>query len=151
MATSAYSSIQDQVFRPHPYIVGGKIVAFLASGIGILLAGAAHATLIVTPVACAVLVLAARIAYCELTTFLIVRGDTLLRRQGWLFWREKQVPLHRAEVLTTQSLSGRLFDYGHLTIAWDDEVLVVRNIGEFRRLKEEIARLQRVSAFWRTL
>lgn len=149
MATSAYPAIQDQVFRPHPYIVGGKIVVLLASGIGILLAGMTHAAIIAIPIACALIVLAARVAYCELTTFLIVRGDTLLLRQGWIFWREEQIPLHRVDVLTTQSLPGRLFDYGHLMITREDCVLTVRNLGEFRRLQEEIARLQRIPAFWR--
>lgn len=149
MATSAYP-FQDQVFRPHPYIVGGKIVVLLAPGIGVLLAGVTHAAVVVMLVACALIVLAARVAYCELTTFLVVRGDTLLLRRGWLVWREEQVPLHRADVLTTQSLPGRLFDYGHLTITCGDDTLVVRNIGEFRRLKEEIAHLQRIPAFWRS-
>lgn len=149
MATSAYPSLQDREFRPHPYIVGGKIVVLLACGAGILLAGVAHAAVIVMPVALTLLVLAARIAYCELATILVVRGDTLLLRQGWIFWLEEQIPLHRADVLTTQSLPGRLFDYGHLTITRDERVLTVRNLGEFRRLQEEIARLQRIPLFWR--
>lgn len=90
-----------------------------------------------------------RSAYHELTTILIVRGDTLLLRRGLFFWREEQVPLHRVDVLITQSLLGRLFDYGRITITRNDTVLIVRNIGEFRRLKEEIARLQRIPALWR--
>jgi membrane protein YdbS with pleckstrin-like domain len=149
MATSAYHSFRDQEFRPHPYLVGGKIVVLLAFGAGMLLAGVAHAAVIVMPVACVLFVLATRIAYCELTTILVVRGDTLLLRQGWIIWREVQIPLHRADVLTSQSLPGRLFDYGHLTITRDDRVIAVRNLGEFRRLQEEIARLQRISLFWR--
>lgn len=149
MATSAYPSLQDRVFRPHPYIVGGKIVVLLAFGAGILLAGIAHAASIALLAALAPLFLAARIAYCELATILVVRGDTLLLRQGWIIWREEQIPLHRTDVLTAQSLPGRLFDYGHLTITRDDRVLTVRNLGEFRRLQEEIARLQRVPSVWR--
>ncbi|MCS6841136.1 MAG: PH domain-containing protein [Roseiflexus sp.] len=151
MTTSAHPSIRDRVFRPHPYIVGSKIVVLLAFGAGVLLAGITHAAAIAMPIAWALVILAARIAYRELTTFLVVRGDTLLLRRGLIFWREDQVPLHRVDVQTIQSLPGRLFDYGHLTITCNDRTLVVRNIGEFRRLQEEIARLQRIPAFWRSL
>jgi hypothetical protein len=142
-------SFHEQIFRPHPYIVGGKIVVFLALGIGILLAGVLHAAGTVLPVALVPLFLAGRVAYCELATILVVRDDTLLLRQGWIIWREEQIPLHRADVLTTQSLPGRLLDYGNLTITRDDRVLTVRNIGEFRRLQVELARLQRISMLWR--
>ncbi len=149
MTTHAYPSLQDRIFRPHLYIVGGKIVGLAAFGIGVLLAGIVHTAIVVMLVACALLVLAARIAYRELATILVVRGDTLLLREGWIIWRETPIPLHRAEVLTTQSLPGRLFDYGHLTITCNDRVRTVRNLGEFRRLQEEIARLQRIPTFWR--
>lgn len=149
MATSVYPSLQDRVFRPHSSIVGCKIVVLLALGAGVLLAGIAHAAIIAVPIAGFFLVLAVRSAYHELTTILIVRGDTLLLRRGLFFWREEQVPLHRVDVLITQSLLGRLFDYGRITITRNDTVLIVRNIGEFRRLKEEIARLQRIPALWR--
>lgn len=149
MAVPVYPSLQDRVFRPHLYIVGGKIVVLAAFGIGVLLAGIVQAAIVVMPVACALLVLAARIAHCELTTILVVRGDTLLLREGWIVWRETPILLHRTEVLTVQSLPGRLFDYGHLTITCDDRVRTVRNLGEFRLLQEEIARLQRIPTFWR--
>ncbi|MGB9754587.1 MAG: hypothetical protein C0183_20370 [Roseiflexus castenholzii] len=149
MTTSVHPAIHERLFRPHPYIVGVKIVVCLALGVGMMLAGIVHATGAALLFALAPLCLAARIAYCELATTLVVRGDTLLLRQGWFFWREEHIPLHRVDVLITQSLLGRLFDYGRLTITRDDDVLIVRNVGEFRRLKEEIARLQRIPAFWR--
>lgn len=139
----------DRLFYSHPSIVGGKIVVLAALSAGVVFAGLVYTTVIVAPVVCALLILAVRVAFQELTTTLVVRKDTLLVRRGWIIWREKQVPLHRAQVQTVQSVLGRLFDYGHLTIVFDDETLTVRNIGEFRALQVELARLQRISALWR--
>ena len=96
------------------------------------------------------LALALRIAYLELATCLIVRGDTLLLRSGWILRREERIALYRADVMTTQSLAGRLLDYGHITFTCDDRTVEVRNIAQFRRLQEELARLQRIPALWRS-
>lgn len=150
MTTSAHSFVCDLVFRPHPHIVAGKIVVLLGIGGGSLLAGIVHASALTLPVVIITLALALRIAYQELATFLIVRGDTLLLRSGWIVRREERIALHRADVLTTQSLAGRLFDYGHITFTCDDRTVTVRNITPLRRLQEELARLQRIPALWRS-
>jgi hypothetical protein len=77
MTTSAHSFARDLVFRPHPHIVAGKIVVLLGIGGGMLLAGIIHASVLTLPAVLITLMLALRIAYLELATCLIVRGDTL--------------------------------------------------------------------------
>jgi hypothetical protein len=150
MTTSAHSFARDLVFRPHPHIVAGKIVVLLGIGGGMLLAGIIHASVLTLPAVIVTLMLALRIAYLELATCLIVRGDTLLLRSGWILRREERIALYRADVMTTQSLAGRLLDYGHITFTCDDRTVKVRNIAQFRRLQEELARLQRIPALWRS-
>ncbi|MGQ9547933.1 MAG: PH domain-containing protein [Roseiflexus sp.] len=151
MTTSAHSFACDLVFRPHPHIVAGKIIVLLGIGIGVLLASIVHTSALTLSAVIIVLVLALRVAYLDLATFLIVRGDTLVLRSGWIFWREKHILLHRTDVMTIQSLAGRLLDYGHITFTCDEQTIVVRNIAQFRRLQEELARLQRIPAPWRSL
>jgi len=150
MTASAHSFDCDLVFRPHPHIVAGKIVVLLGIGGGTLLAGIIHNSVLTLPAVIVTLMLALRIAYLELATCLIVRGDTLLLRSGWILRREERIALYRADVMTTQSLAGRLLDYGHITFTCDDRTVKVRNIAQFRRLQEELARLQRIPALWRS-
>ena len=94
--------------------------------------------------------LARRFAFALMVVALIVLGDTLLLRSGWILRREERIALYRADVMTTQSLAGRLLDYGHITFTCDDRTVKVRNIAQFRRLQEELARLQRIPALWRS-
>jgi len=150
MTTSAHSFARDLVFRPHPHIVASKIVVLLGIGGGMLVASIVYSSALTLPVVIVALALALRIAYLELATCLIVRGDTLLLQYGWIFRREERIALHRTDVMTTQSLAGRLLDYGHITFTCDDRAIEVRNIAQFRRLQEELARLQRIPALWRS-
>jgi hypothetical protein len=73
------------------------------------------------------------------TNAIIVRGNYLIFRRGSLMSHEIGMPLWCVNLDTRQSLVGRIFDYATVRQHWNGEVIEIRDVQQFRLLRNLIA------------
>lgn len=131
--------------RAHDYIFYGFLPWFLVrlgSGLGLGAACLAAAIVSAQPWWLAGLGIALAASCYQVlaynNTAVLVRGSDLVLRRGALLMREVSLPVWQTEITIEQSLAGRLFNYGTVTVATRSEVIRLRAIAAVSILRRQV-------------
>lgn len=128
----------DIIFRPHRLCYFTALSLLFGIGGGLLALATRHSIIWLLGAALiAYFIVAIVVRYIAGTV--IIRGYDLIVRRGTFTTWDVSFPIWKTRPIVTQSLFGRILDYGTLTLLIDDELVVVE-VAQLRALQQLICK-----------